>query len=124
MSIASELYTVLHGISGTPAVYDTKLPDNFVLTTSVIVFQDISDVPEDVDIKGTILRRVARWQVSIHCLDIASARTAKAAVIAALHGYRGTSISRADFENCPGEIFDSSTIPFQYFIPIDFLIQF
>lgn len=129
--ISEELYARLATLvddgtnSGTlAAVYDTKLPDGDIppADLAVVVFQCISDTPLVRTIQGTIPLRDSLWQVSVRALDIHTARNAKEAIIASLHGYTGTLIRWASFESAPGEIFEGDYVPPQYHIPIDFTI--
>jgi hypothetical protein len=120
--VNDEIYTALSSLDWVDGIYDTKLPDGYVVTGTVLVFSSVSETP-DIAIDGDIVRQVARWQVSVRSADITAARAAKRAVIAALHGYSGVFIARCDFESSPGEIFEADVLPFQYHIPIDFMIQ-
>jgi len=124
MPVNDDLYTALTTALGSTVdgVFDTKFPPRYVLANPAVVFTSISDVPETA-IDGAIIRRVARWQVSVWAGDLVSARAVKAAVIAALHGYSGTYIARCEFENCPAEFFEEDAVPPGYHIPIDFMIQ-
>lgn len=123
--VNDDIYTALNTALGVAVagIYDTKLPDNYELTGAVVAFSLVSDIP-DVAIDGAVVHRVARWQVSVRALDLPTLRSVKATVITALHGYRGASISRCDFESAPGELFESATIPFCYHAPIDFMVQY
>lgn len=129
--VSDDIYAALSaGLDWVDRIDDTKLPDGYVLApptgssvATVLTYSCVSDVPTDVDIDGEILMSVSRWQVSVRSTDLLAARTAKDAVIAALHGYSGPTIGRCDFENCPGELFESSVLPFEYHIPLDFMIM-
>jgi hypothetical protein len=123
--VNDDIYTALSAaIDWVDLICDTKLPDGYILPQggTALVFSCVSETPETA-IDGDIVFSESRWQVSVHSTDLGQARIAKAAVIAALHGYAGGSIVRCDFESAPGEIFQSDTIPFSYHIPIDFMIQ-
>lgn len=131
--ISDDIFTALSTIGGVAGLFDSKLPDGYVLAAPVIVFSSVSDTPEDVAIDGEIMREAERWQVSIRVpvsykdtggrAPVVVARALKAAVIAALHGYIGGDIVRADYESCPGQVFEAEIAPFQYHLPIDFMIQ-
>jgi hypothetical protein len=127
--VSDDLYDALAAITdpATAPVYDTKLPDSFVLDATsiptVLVFSSITDTP-DTAIDGDLVHREARWQVSVRCVSLALARAWKAAVITALHGLSGTSVVRCDFDSSAGEFPDAETQPFSYHIPIDFIVQF
>ena len=125
--VPDDIYAALSTIAAVDGIYDTKLPDGYVVTGAVLVFSSISDVA-DTEIRGDIVRREQRWQISIRVADthaggLTRARGLKAAVIAALHGYSGPTIARCDFESAPGEIFESDILPFQFHIPVDFMLQ-
>jgi len=123
MSVATDLYTALHAISNIDRVDDTKAPDGYLLTVGgypAIVFSLISDVP-DIPIGGAIAGYTQRWQVSVRSLDLAGARTAKAAVVAALHGLKSTSIQWCQYEG-PGPVLFEDGTPAEYHAPIDFLL--
>lgn len=105
------------------AVFDTKLPDHYQHgPVPTLVLQSISDVPTTKTIEGKIAIRHSLWQVSIYALDIHAARQTKEAVRAKLHGYRGTLIRWCDFEDAPGEMFESDWNPPLYHVPLDFTV--
>lgn len=122
MSVATEIYDAL-----CPAVvpdgeaYDTKLPDDFSLAGTALVFQMISDVPSG-SIDGTILGYEQRWQVSIYDVDLERARAVKNAVISALHMLSGNFIKLCVFESAQ-EFVQVATVPPSYHIPLDFIIS-
>jgi hypothetical protein len=125
LSISQSLNSVLATALGTSVdgIYDTKLPDAYVLSAPVIVISSISDIPESA-IDGPIVHREGRWQVSVRALDLTALRAVAAAVITALHGYSGGSVMYCGFEAAHGEFFETDVSPFQYHTPIDFMIQF
>jgi hypothetical protein len=102
-------------------VFDTKLDDGYVLTDPVVIVQSIDDIPE-IAIDGAIVMQTARWQISIRSTDLLAARGVKLLVVQALHGYSDGAIIRCDYEAAHGEIFEPDVIPFEYHIPVDFMI--
>jgi hypothetical protein len=127
MPVNEDLYDALATVASVDAVFDTKAPDNYTLAGTILIFQSISDVP-GVFIDTELGTRAQRWQVSVESpvlpgVDaLLAARTAKAAVLTALHGLSGGAIKLCEFESAPGETYESDSAPPYYFIPIDFMI--
>jgi hypothetical protein len=121
MSVNSELYTALSPIAGVDSTFDTKTPDDLLVTSPIVVFQRIADVPTT-PINGVIIGREQRWQISVYAPDIASARTAADSVIAALQGLTSGAIKWCEYEQS-FELYDMEIIPPLYHIAIDFVVQ-
>lgn len=120
MSVNEDIYDALSPIEGVDEVFDSKRPDNYLLTGAVLVFSSVSDVPE-VPIDGAIIGEDQLWQVSVYAKDVITARTVKALVIGALHAVEGDTIERCDFAAAHGELYDADSR--EYHVPIDFDIR-
>jgi hypothetical protein len=119
--IVDQLGTALGG------VYDMTLPETaddgtpWVLTDPVIVTSGISDVPTDT-IDSRIALREHRLQCEVQALDLGQARLIKEALIAALNGWRGTTIQVCMFESGGPELYDWDLNPPRYCLPVDFML--
>jgi hypothetical protein len=119
----SALCAVLEGVVGQGYVFDMLLPDNYTLTQPVIVTQGISDTPTNT-IDGRVALREQRLQCSVYAPDLADARTAKEALIAALHGWSGGAYASAVLESGGPELYNAESIPPSYHLPVDFILTF
>jgi hypothetical protein len=118
--MTEELYTQISTVA--PA-YDAKLPDSYALTDPVIVVLAISDTPTPT-ISGEIALRDQRITCEVHALTIQAARTAKEALIIALHGWRGGAVKACAFESGGPELYDADLVPPRYVLPVDFMLTF
>lgn len=124
MSVETEIYAALAAIPQEvviDGVYDTKLPENYQLAGTVLVFNSISDVPA-LPIDGEILGREQRWQVTVRALDLAAARDAREAAITALHKLRSGVVKWVEFESAQ-EFYTDEGMRKEYYFPLDFLVS-
>lgn len=105
-------------------VYDGKLPDSpWMLTVPVICAQVISDTPTST-IDASIALREQRLTLEVQAQNLDDARLIKEALIVALHGWRGSVVKVATFENGGPELYDSELNPPRYILPVDFMLTF
>lgn len=124
--MSPDLYTqITTALAGTiEDVFDAKLPDSpWLLTVPVIVAKVISDTPTT-SINSDIVLTDERLTLEIQAQNLDDARLVKKALIAALHGWRGTIVSLVEYE-FGGPVLDGSDLlPPRYILPVDFMVSY
>ena len=128
--MTADLYTRITTVLGASIedAYDTTVPETlngepWILTLPVVVTSGISDVPTST-IDSRIAIREQRLTCEVQALDLGTARLIKEALIVALHGWHGTEVKVAQFENGGPELYDWDLNPPRYVLPVDFMLIF
>jgi hypothetical protein len=96
--VDESLYDRITGQVSDLALYAIELPPDITICEPVATIQRVSNPPEGA-IDGTVIRHVARYQISIFGQDLTAVRAAREAVKNATRGYKGGGIKGISIDN-------------------------